>query len=69
MLLLTYFITLSAHSQLTDTSFTTLTKLPSNYYQKIEKKASRLEDKIISKSDKALKQFSKQEQKLYHKLY
>ena len=69
LLLLTCFIIETAKTQVADTAAASFANLPSKYFQEIGKKSSQLENKITAKSEKALRQFSNQEQKLYKKLY
>ncbi|MBI2730886.1 MAG: hypothetical protein HYX40_09075 [Sphingobacteriales bacterium] len=62
-------LSLTARSQQSDSADASIVKLPEKYFQTVEKKSSQLEQKITSKSKKALQQFSRQEQKLYKKLF
>lgn len=68
-ILIAYLFVWTAQSQVPDSALSSLQNLPNKYFTSVEKKSSQLEGKITAKSEKALKQFSKQEQKLYRKLY
>ena len=49
----------AATAQVSDSSLTAVTKLPSVYFKQVEKKSAQLENKITARSEKALQQFSK----------
>ncbi|MBI1783275.1 MAG: hypothetical protein HYR66_18220, partial [Sphingobacteriales bacterium] len=68
-ILLTCLLVFTAKSQSIDSADDSVLKLPEKYFTSIEKQSSQLGKKIDAKTEKTLKQFSKQEQKLYKKLY
>ncbi|HET9056760.1 MAG TPA: hypothetical protein VFN30_07930, partial [Chitinophagaceae bacterium] len=68
-LLMTSLISQVLYSQLSDSLLLSQAKIPPRYYQATLRKASQIENNITRKTQKALKQFSRQEEKLYHKLY
>jgi hypothetical protein len=68
-ILLTCLLVFTAKSQSKDSAIVFTLKLPEKYFTSVEKRSSQLGKKIDAKTEKTLKQFSKQEQKLYRKLY
>lgn len=68
-IIVVFLFVFSVTAQAPDSAIQSIQQLPGKYFSAVEKKSTQIENKITAKSEKALKAFSKQEQKLYRKLY